>query len=89
MASPDPFSVWAKFVWAVLGAVADADPAGLEVLEIAARRNFKVALLGRQPSLDVIRLRRAETEVPSAQSHHPVRDFQTLEDFLGIRREAL
>src|SRR5438309_1232908 len=47
----------------VARAVADVGPAGLEVLEVAARRNLFVLVLAGQPYFEVVGLGRAEPKV--------------------------
>ena len=57
-----PFSV-CSVSSAALAAVADAEPARLEVGRVRGRRDLAVALLGREPRLDVVLLRRRRAEV--------------------------
>src|SRR3569623_630840 len=44
----------------------------LEVLEVAARRNFSVFLLARQPYLDVVSLGGRKTHVATAEHYHAI-----------------
>ena len=64
-------------------------PASLVVGRVRARGELAVALLRRQPALDVVLLCRGPTEIAGRDVHHPVGDLQVPEDLLLDREDAL
>ena len=64
-------------------------PAGLVAFEVAARRDFPVEILPRQPDLDVVGLGRGKAHIPGAQDHHPVVQAQLLQHFFRIVQQTL
>ena len=69
--------------------VLHAHAACLEVLAVAARADFAVGVLPREPDLDVVGLRRAEAHVSGAEHYDAVGDFKELEHALGAVRHVL
>src|SRR5262249_58449840 len=49
-----------------------------------AGRDLTILVLAREPDFDVIAFGRAEPDVARAALHHPVREFETLQDRFGI-----
>ena len=66
-------------------AITRLHPPRLKIQIVAARRNFAIALLARQPDLEVDRLRRAETDIAGAQHDGAIRQIETLQHRLGVR----
>jgi hypothetical protein len=71
-----------------LRAVADAEPSGLEVGRIRRRRDLPVALLTREPRLDVVLLRCGRAQVARRHVDDPVRDLELLDELLLDGKES-
>ena len=72
-----PFSVWTCSSLPV-AAEADVEPARLEVGRVRRRRDLAVALLRREPRLDVVLLHRRRAEVAGGDVDHAVREAELL-----------
>ena len=57
---------------------------GLVVGGVRARGDLAVALLGREPRLDVVLLGGGRAEVADRDVHHPVRQPEALDDLLLV-----
>src|SRR6185312_7468326 len=64
--------------------VADVEPPGLVVRGVRARGDLAVALLDREPRLDVVLLGRGRAQVADRDVHHPVRQAEGLDDALLV-----
>ena len=84
-----PFSVCTCVGLAAVRPVADVQPAGLEVGRVRGRGELAVALLGRQPGLEVVLLGRRVAEVVDRDVDHAVGDLERLEDLLLDRQQPL
>ena len=90
MATPEPLRVCTSSGLPVSGvAPPRTHAARLERLAVAARGDLAVALLPRQPDLDVVGLRGGESDVAGAQRDDPIREAEAREDGLGMGREHL
>src|SRR5687768_12431155 len=67
----------------------DVRAAGLKPLGVAAGGDLTKRVLARQPDFDVVSLGRRKSHVTRAQQHRPMRQFETLEYFLGVARQRL
>src|SRR5208282_3596998 len=71
--------------------LAEADPQAprLVVRAVRAAHDLSERLLTREPSLDVVLLRRYGTEIPGAHVHDPVRHAELPEHLLGVGPQLL
>ena len=65
----------------------DVQPAGLVVGRVRARGDLPVALLHREPGLDVVLLGRGRTKVTDRDVHDPVRQPEFLGDLLFVGQQ--
>ena len=72
-----------------LAAEADAEPPRLVVRRVRGRRDLAVALLRREPRLDVVLLRGRCAEVAGRHVDDPVSEAQLLDELLLERKQAL
>ena len=75
-----PFSVCGVSSAAACRAVPDPEAARLVVRRVRARRHLAVALLEREPRLDVVLLRRRRAEVAGRDVHDAIREAERLQE---------
>src|SRR5687768_14759850 len=64
--------------------VANAGAPRLKILIVAAGRNLAIRILPREPDLEIVALRRAETHVTCRVDHNAICNLQTFKDLFCV-----
>src|SRR5262249_38317273 len=68
--------------------VSDTGAARLEIVEVAAGRNFAVRVLTGQPDFDVVALGRREAHVAGRMDDDAIGELETLQYFFRVVRQG-